>query len=263
MFYLNLFFQSIKRHYVWGSLFLVLTFTLTLVGMNFSLFKKSVFQNGHNFNSGPYFHALIAGEENHQRISRKLLDLPGVNKVEIMEKTEIQKQVSSVLANVEMDIKEEDFSLNYVGLKIILASGLQKRSHSLIRDYLVRLVGESKVTLGGVKEISRTEKLKTQLFLKFKEWGVSVVSIGFVIIWGLVAFVFSLSVKQSSYLIEQFQRRKMVGFKTMLSGVILLTSFSLLLTMTVGQLSVVGLIISIVLLAASSALQVGKLQWQE
>ncbi|OUR96377.1 hypothetical protein A9Q84_08475 [Halobacteriovorax marinus] len=263
MFYLNNFIQNIKRHPLWGGMYLLATLVLLISAMNFTTLESVVFKSSRNLNSGPYFHALISGAENHKRISRKLLELPGVHRVEILGENEIQAQVSSVLSNLNLDMKIEDIDLNYAGLKVVLNRNLQLRSQELIRDYLVRLVGESKLTLGAIKAITKAEKLKNQLFSQFREWGVTVVSLGFIIIWALVGIVFSTLVRKSSYIIEHFQRRKKVGLKVMLTGSLLLFVSSLLITLLVGQLSLIGMLVGGVFILAISSLQVGKLQWQE
>jgi len=263
MFYLNTFVQNIKRSPVWGGTYLLATMLLLLSAMNFKTLESVIFKSSNKFNSGPYFHALISGAENHRRISRKLLDLPGVQKVELLGESEIQSQVKNVLSNLDVDMKIEDIDLNYAGLKVILDRNLQNRSQELIRDYLVRLVGESKLTLGAIKAITKAEKLKNQVFSQFKEWGITVVSIGFIVIWGLIGIVFSTLVKKSSYIIEQFQRRKKVGLKVMLSGGILLFFGSLSLTLLLGQISWPGVIFAGMFIIAISSIQVGRLQWQD
>jgi hypothetical protein len=263
MFYLNQFIQNIKRHPVWGSAFLFTTLTLIMCAMNFTALESYIFKTSKNLQSGPSFHALISGDENYQRISRKLLELPGVQKVSHMSKVEIQSQVKSVLKNVDFEMKVEEMNLNYVGLRVTLDRGLQTRSQNLIRDYLVRLVGAEKLTLGAIKVTPKSEIIKNQIFSQFREWGVTIVSSSFVVIWALVAFGFSVQVKRSSYLIEQFQRRSKVGLKVMLIATMSIFGLAFALTISIGNLSIVGMIIGLSLLLMSSAFQIRSLQWQE
>ncbi|WP_127714826.1 hypothetical protein [Halobacteriovorax sp. HLS] len=263
MFYLNLFIQNVRRHPFWGSAFFITTSIMVLCAMNFSSIENYIFKSSLSLDSGPSFHALISGDQNHQRISRKVLELPGVQKVSFSSKEEIQSQVKSVLSGVDLQMKFDDLDLNYVGLKISLEQGLQPRSQNLIRDYLVRLVGASNVTLGATKSISRSQLLKNQIFSTFREWGVLVVSISFVIIWALVAVGFSVQVKKSSYLIEKFQRRSKVGLKVMLLATMTIFITSFALTISIGQLSLIGMVLGLVLLLASTAFQMRSLQWQD
>jgi hypothetical protein len=262
MFYLSTFIKNVKRHPVWGASYLLATILLLVSAMNFKTLESVVFKSSNNFNSSPYFHALISGAENHKRISRKISDLPGVQRVEILGKSEIQSQVKNVLSNLQVDMKIEDIDLNYAGLKVILERNLQARSQELIRDYLVRLVGESKLTLGAIKAITKAEKLKNKLFSQFKEWGITLVSIGFIVIWALIGIVFSTLVKKSSYIIENFQRRNRVGLKVMLTGGLMLFLGSLSLTLLVGQVSWIGVIVGSLFIILLSSIQVGRLQWQ-
>ncbi len=263
MFYLSNFFQNVKNNPVWGGLFITTSLILLVGSLNFTSLEKSVFNDTSNLSSGPYFHALISGAENHERISRKLTELPGVNRVEILGESEIQNQVTKVLSNLDLGMKIEDMDLDYAGLKVILDKNLQERSQNLIRDYLVRLVGSSKLTLGAVNAISKAEQLKNQLFSQFKEWGITVVSVASLIIWGLIAIVFSTKVQQSSYLIEKFQRRSKVGLKVMLTGMATLFALCFSLTFSFGDLSTVGAIVGLCLITALSSIQLRNLQWHE
>lgn len=255
--------QNVKRHPIWGSAFIITTLTVVLCAMNFTSIENYIFKTSKNLQSGPSFHALISGDQNYQRISRKLLELPGVQKVGHMSKVEIQSQVKSVLKNVDFEIKIDEMDLNYVGLRVTLEKGLQDRSQNLIRDYLVRLVGAEKLTLGAIKKTSKSEVIKNQIFSQFREWGVTIVSLSFVVIWALVAFGFSVQVKKSSYLIEQFQRRSKVGLKVMLIATMSIFAISFGLTISIGNLSIVGMIVGLSLLLLSSAFQIRSLQWQE
>ena len=263
MFYLNQFIQNVRRHPFWGSAFILTSLTLIMCAMNFASIENYIFKTSKNLQSGPSFHALISGDENYQRISRKLLELPGVQKVAHMSKVEIQSQVKSVLKNVDFEMKIEEMDLNYVGLRITLERGLQERSQNLIRDYLVRLVGAEKLTLGAIKKTPKTEIIKNQIFTQFREWGVTIVSTSFVVIWSLIAFGFSVQVKKSSYLIEQFQRRKKVGLKVMLFATMSMFAIAFGLTISIGSLSIVGMIVGLSLLLISTAFQMRSLQWQE
>lgn len=255
--------MNIKNNPIWGGLFTISSLIILFGAVNFNSLEKSVFNETSNYSSGPYFHALISGAENHKRISRKLNELPGVTRVEVLGEREIQGQVTKVLSNLDLDMKIEDMDLDYAGIKVVLDKSLQERSQNLIRDYLVRLVGSSKLTLGAVKAISKAEQIKNQLFTQFKEWGITVVSIACMIIWGLIAIVFSTKVQQSSYLIEKFQRRNKVGLKVMLAGGFTFLTFCLALSFSFGDISTYGIITASIIMLMLSAIQLRNLQWHE
>ncbi|WP_044557609.1 SPFH domain-containing protein [Halobacteriovorax marinus] len=263
MFYLSNFFLNIKNHPFWGGLFAMTSIFVLACAINFTSIEESVFATNSSYSTGPYFHALISGQENHKRISRKLTELPGVNRVEILGEAEIQDQVSKVLSNLDLGMEMEEMNLNYAGLKVILDKSLQERSQNLIRDYLVRLVGSSKLTLGAVKAISKAEELKNQVFTQFKEWGITVVSIACLVIWSLISIVFSSKVQQSSYIIEKFQRRNKVGLKVMLTGMATLLSFCFAISFSLGSVNTYGALIGVALVALLSIVQLRNLQWHE
>lgn len=165
----------------------------------------------------PYFHALVSGRENHSRISRNLQDLPGVEKVEILAEESIKSQVRDIVGSLSEDITESFLSLDYAGLKVIFTDGLQASSQELIRDYLKRLVGDSKVTLGPVQATKRKKVEKTWIRELIEQNAFEVVMGMACLFWFILGLDLSGPLSRQAYLVEQFQRRNKVAIKTYLS----------------------------------------------
>jgi len=219
MFYLKNFFKIIKENLLSGILLSIISLVLVIYMGNIDLFKNKVIGLYPEYLKGPYFYALLSASESHMRIKRKMLLLPGVNKVNIIEKNEVKNQALELLDNLNMG-KEEEFNFEYIGLEIALDRDVNSRGQELIRGYLKRLSGESKITLGKIYPPSISKNLKKNLDL-FNRYGGLGIGMVLFLVWLLAFFALKKKVKKVSYLIEQYQRKKGVEIKIVLSGVAL------------------------------------------
>ena len=213
MFYLKHFFQTIKNNAFSGVIFLAFTIILgTIPGVRKQIDNeiKSKFLTVNK--DGDYFHALIPSKYNHQSISRKMSQLPGVEKVELLSEELVNSEANKVLNDIPAEIVSE-IEIKYVGLKVNYLKEITPRSQELIRSYMKRLVGEDLI----IGEIFHLEQEQGSVD-KIKEWGSSVLY-GIVLFLWIIAFIFfNRKLVQASYIVERFQRRQLVALKTMLSG---------------------------------------------
>ena len=219
MFYLKNFFKIIKENLLSGILLSLISLILVIYMGNINLFKNQVLGLYPEYLKGPYFYGLLSATENHLRIKRKMLLLPGVNKVKIIEKNDVKNQALEILDNLNMG-KEEEFNFDSIGMEVALDRDVNARGQELIRGYLKRLSGENNITLGKVYPPSISKPLKENLDLFNRYGGIGV---GFVllIVWLLAFFALKKKVKKVSFLIEQYQRKRGVEIKIILSGVAL------------------------------------------
>lgn len=263
MFYLKQFFSIIQKTPILGMSFITLTLVMILGIGQQKNWEKIVFNSLPNQAEGPYFHALIPGKENYQRVTRKLRDLPGVLAVKILEKKQIKSQVSSIIGNLGMDVSSELFDLDYAGLKVIFKNGLQSRSQNLIRDYLGRLVGSSKITLGAIKVQDEAVKSRVQLLQLFKNWGGVLLTFIICSFWLIATILFAQEVRETSYIVEQFQRKTNVAFKTFLTGTSTLVLTGVIFSVVLGNTMWLSLSIVCSAVLISSATLVRKFTWQK
>lgn len=193
-------------------------------------------------NADDYFHALIDGRQNHSRISRNLQELPMVSSVELLSREDIALQVQNILGNLSTTLSEGLINLDYVGIKVNIDRTSSESSRQLVRDYLVRLVGEGQITLGHiVTPNTGHHEEKSKLTLSFLSYGPFVVALG---LWLIALRPFLFSLKQQSYLIEQFQRRENVALKTY--GIIAIIAVG---TLVLASLSLSGLTVFVLISA--------------
>lgn len=159
-------------------------------------------------NHRPYFFAVMPKKVNAEYVKRKLLDLPGVDNVNVMAEESIIGHVKSVLESTQLDWDQGMIDLNYAGLKVFLSPDLKPRSQSLIRNYLTRIAGEKDVTLGAVKKpTQKKSKVKLgEIFSHFVNYlplvGVFLLTLS---LWSVRA-----ELGRESFIVETYQRRSQV-----------------------------------------------------
>lgn len=221
------FWKGIEKNLASGFAFLILSIMLVTGLTQKDFLEKKVFNQLPSEVSGPYFYALVSGKENHLRLSRKLGELPGVALVSVLDKNEINTKVGEILESLGLDSGTGMFDFDYAGLKIIFKEGISDRSQDLIRDYLVRLAGKDKVTLGVTKDNDNIIKKHNATLLSFKRWG-AVLTIALIFtLWVSSAFSFGKKLKEMCYIVESFQRKERVGLKVYLTGFVIISLFSL------------------------------------
>jgi hypothetical protein len=262
MFYLNQLGKIFLKAPIQGASFFILTLMMTVGITQKDYVEKIVFKSIPNQNQGAHFHALISGKENYFRVSRKLEALPGVWGVKVLEKTQIESQVKSILGSLSTGLAASMLDLDYAGVKVIFKRGLQSRSQQLIKDYLQRLVGTSKITLGSTKSDSEMEKSRTAFFDIFKSWGVAIFTIIVAVAWLVSFFLFSNKIKETAYILERFQRKDNIALKIYLVACSVLIGVSLILNLSFGAPSFLIMLITAGVVFAGSLMQVKKYQWQ-
>ncbi|PIQ55170.1 MAG: hypothetical protein COW01_08505 [Bdellovibrionales bacterium CG12_big_fil_rev_8_21_14_0_65_38_15] len=258
MFYLSHFFQIVRQFPVRFLVLLICTVVLF-----FSASHRSVITDISGLNKTqqvfhPYFHALISSKQNIPWISRKLKELPGVEKVEILENDKLNQQVQSLLAGMDGEIAQAVGELSLAGVKVVTRSELEERSITLIKDYLTRLSGND-TTIGATVF---PPKKKTQNALSWQAWFSEVVVAISFILWSLSVYAFSKPIKKSSYLVEQFQRRRKVAFKTWSAAILLLASLGLASTFLMKKPDMISLAICFIVAMSSSLMYSRKTSWE-
>lgn len=244
MFYLNIFFKTLKSN--WGRslglLFsgLVLCFVLT----QHERIQERIISDLPKVEEGPHFFALINPRVNSEMLRRKLMDLPGVKTVRNISEKSLKKQIQEVAGDIGGNLPFKIDQTHFKGLKIAFAEHLEVRSQALVRKYLSRLTGEKNITLGptvgnqkekgnwlnGLKESLRTQIGYTFLFFLSALY---------------LSFGLGLSSKlgKESYLVERFSRRKNVVKVVAGGGFLLLFLLMGAPSFLMGQAQLTGLFI--------------------
>ncbi len=258
MFYLSHFFQTVRQFPIRFLLIVISTIALFFSASHRDFINEVSGLNKTQQVFHPYFHALISSKQNIPWISRKLKELPGVEKVEILENEKLNQQVQSLLEGMDGDIAQAVGELSLAGVKVVTRSELEERSIQLLKDYLIRLSG-SDTTVGATVF---PPKKRLMSAYSWQSWfSEIIISICF-ISWVLSILAFTKPIKKSAYLIEQFQRRRNVAMKTWLSGACILVILSSGTTFLMKKPDLPALGICLFLVMCSSLFYSRKTSWE-
>jgi hypothetical protein len=217
MFYLVNFIKTISALKLKGAVFVLLTALLVMSGYFRPQFQ-SLFAYSSNITMMPYFNALVFNNNNIDSIVRKMENLPGVISVKLKDTHKIKDEIKSISADIDDQLVSKLISKNYQSLKIELEKNLRKESHALIQEYMTRLAGKDSVTVSQVKDPNTWFNLSQKSIEHSSKWG-DVYLIGVIsLLWLISCFHFVSELKRRSYLIENYQRRKFVGEKSIFIG---------------------------------------------
>lgn len=259
MFYLTHFFQVIFKRPVRGILYILLLAAFVLSFSNVKMLESSVSKMVPKDQAGGHFFALVANSENVSRVQRSMSKLPGVLRVELMKKDKINTEVKKVMENFKLEA--EGVNLDVSGIKVVFEKDTMKRTKTLTREYLIRLVGASKVTAGAIKEKDKKEK-ENKIIVFVREWGAKFIIAALLILWLVFSFVIYKEARERAYLISQFQRRNRVAFKMMLAGSCILSTFIGLIALITPSVDYLNLGIVLGAVVISNLLFIGKLKWE-
>ncbi len=201
--------------------------TLSFIGPNISQFWESEVVEVRETN--PYFYAIMPKKINSGYVKRKLLELPGVEKVFVLSEQKVSSQIKSILTQANLELDENLMDLNYAGIKVSLSPDLKNSSQDLIRNYLTRLTGKNEVTMGAIR-VPEVKKAQEKSFLVENRFLVITLmaSLAYFVALGLIY----RPLREESFVFEQYQRKKQIYLKTfsysqapLLVGVILSSVF--------------------------------------
>ncbi len=213
MFYLIHFLKLFKTNFIRAFLYFLLS---CLVVISFGvrpIIDKKITNHLVDDTDGAYFYSLISSAQDHKGLAMKLRELPGVKKIESFDHQTIEKESRAFLDALQIEGGSDLISVDYVGHKVVFEKDVSPRTVSLIREYIVRFIGENNITLGPIKyPIINKEKLNTLDSLK-EYSSIFLIAIS-VVFWVIAVFVLYPVLNHLSYMVENFQRRRLVAFKS-------------------------------------------------
>ncbi len=158
----------------------------------------------------PYFYAIMPKKINSGYVKRKLLELPGVEKVFVLSEEKVSSQIKSILAGASIEWDEDLMDVNYAGIKVSLSPDLKQSSQDLIRNYLTRLTGKDEVTMGAIKS-PEVQKVETKSF--YSENKFLVLTLLACVAYFIALGMLYRSLKEEAFVYEQYQRKKQIYLK--------------------------------------------------
>ena len=262
MFYLVELFKILKQNKILGSLFFIGIFGV----MSISHFEKDIKQQlsiSDKVEDFPYFNALLRTDINIEGVKRRMVQLPGVQSVELGAKKSLNKEISRLKGMFGNDVVESLSSIKYKKLRVELEKGVKVKSLTLIKEYLARLVGKKSITFGHVKRPNNVKLKKQDPLFKVLNWADTYALILFIGLWFISTILLTQSFMKQAYIIQKFQRKTNVGHKLLAISLALSLGASLVINfavkMELNSLSIICMF-SILVLAHLSYFSLDKLK---
>lgn len=219
MFYLTEFFKTLGDSFIRGFSFLLfsclLAFSLTHRPWISNVVEKISPEKIVN----PYFVAVMDENVDVVKLRAIISRLPGVLSVQDRNSDESRGKLSQLVSSLGSDYQVSSDLMNFKSLRIALNPTLSQESLDFVRSQVVKYGGQDHLTATNVKYPEVMSVMKSHPFYKFigkaGDWGI----IGILALLWIVSYWLCYDVFRSrSYLIEKFQRKKLVAAKTIAVG---------------------------------------------
>lgn len=261
MFYLIEFTKILRKH-VSASAFFVVSIVLVISAISKHEIDHYLKKNLAIEKPLPSFHVLMTGQVNVSSLTRKVTQLPGVKIVKVKENASINNQAKDLVEALKLD---ESFGINvgkYLGLQIFTKPNITEKSLNLIKEYIQRISGESRITFSKITNpdvvFGKTKEIAIQLIHRFG----AIAIIGLLLSFWFLFLILSYSdISKRAYIIENFQRKKFAKFKILTTFVLLATLISLSSVFFIKEISFLGFMIVVTIMSVTCFASLNKTQW--
>ena len=227
MFYLKEFLKSIGESPIRGMSFLFFSCLLALGLTHRPLITDIIDKVTPERMVNPYFVAVVDGSVDVLRIKDVLARLPGVVGVDDKESDRSRVKLNKLVGQLGGDYSLDTDLMNFKSLRVIMSPSLSMESLDFVRGQVVKLGGQDHVTATEVKYPEVTSVMKSHPFYRFLakagDWGViGVLSLVWIISYWLCYDIF----RSRAYIIEKFQRKRLVAAKCIATGLSLILVLS-------------------------------------
>lgn len=228
MFYLKEFVKSIGESPIRGVSFLLFSCLLAMSLTHRSWIANTIERVTPEKMVNPYFVAVVDGAVDADKIKGVLARLPGVMNIDDKESDRSRSKLNGLVAQLGSDYSLASDLMNFKSMRIVMSPSLSVESLEFVRNQVVKMGGKEHVTATEIKYPEVTSVMKAHPFYSFLtkagDWGV----IGIIALCWIISYWLCYDVFRSrSYIIEKFQRKKLVAAKSMATGLmIVLVAFT-------------------------------------
>jgi hypothetical protein len=232
MFYLKEFLKSIGDSPIRGTTFLFLSCLFAISLTHRPWIAHSIEKITPEKMVNPYFVAVVDGSVDAEKIKGVLAKLPGVLIIDDNESDRSRTKLNTLIGQLGSEYKLDETFMNFKSLRVVLSPSLSVESLEFVRNQVVKMGGQEHVTATDIKYPEVAKVMNAHPFYGFLskagDWGV----VGVLAIFWIISYWICYDVFRSrSYIIEKYQRRKLVAAKTIAAGLglisILFTSFGI------------------------------------
>lgn len=219
MFYLTEFFKSLGENLIRGTAFFLFSCLLAFALTHRTWISKTIDRVSPEKMVNPYFVAVIDGTVPVAKLIKTVGTLPGVVSIDDKGNAESQARLQGLVGQLGSSYTLNKELMEFKSLRISLSPSLSSESLDFIRAQAVKAGGADHVTATDVKYPDITAVMKDHPFYSFLkragDWGV----IGILASLWIVCFWLNYGTFRSrSYIIEKFQRKRLVASKALASG---------------------------------------------
>ena len=147
MLYLNGLFYLISKYPIRTFAYLLATVVMGFVFLAEGVLDKKISEQiAFKLDEESYFTALISTKENYNMLVRKMIYLPGVEKVKVIGPEELNSKVTKAISAMKINIPltAGGLSSNFVGMKVFFKDGLRDETKELVmpRQIIMYLMRE-------------------------------------------------------------------------------------------------------------------------
>lgn len=219
MFYLKEFFKGIGESPIRGASFFLFSCVLAMSLTHRPWLAKTIEKVTPEKMVNPYFVAVVDGAVDANRIKDVVSKLPGILAVDDKESERSRSKLSALVGSLGTDYSLDANLMNFKSLRIVMSPQLSMESLDFVRSQVVKMGGAEHVTATEIKYPEVTTVMNAHPFYEFLgkagDWGV----IGFIALCWVISFWLCYDVfRTRAYIIEKFQRKKLVAAKSIATG---------------------------------------------
>ncbi|MGE3610542.1 MAG: hypothetical protein AB7I27_13210 [Bacteriovoracaceae bacterium] len=219
MFYLNEFFKSLGESLIRGFSFFLFSCLLAFSLTHRPWIAKTIERITPEKMVSPYFVAVMDGSVDAGKIKSIMQKLPGIVAIDDKESVESKNKLQALVGELGSEYSVNSELMNFKSLRIIMSPSLSIESLNFVRGQVVKLGGKDHLTATEIKYPEITAVMKSQPFYAFLskagDWGVVFI---LALLW-ITSYWLCYDVFRSrSYVIEKFQRKKLVAAKSIATG---------------------------------------------
>lgn len=219
MFYLIEFYKSLGESLFRGLSFFGLSCLLAFALTHRPWIANTIEKVSPEKMVNPFFVAVLDGSVDASKLRTIVQGLPGVTAIDERDASQGQAKIKQLVKQLGSDYKLSAELMDFRSLRIMLSPSLSAESLEFVRDQVIKAGGETHVTATNVKYPEVTGVMKSHPFYSFLaragDWGViGILALAWMISYWLCYDLF----RSRSYIIEKFQRRKLVAAKTLATG---------------------------------------------
>lgn len=235
MFYIKVFFKSLIQSSWKGVLFLTLTFLFIFSAFNVDILKKYLAKV-----NSPHINVLIFDKEKAQVFVKKIKHISSVKRIEKIPEKRVSKSLREIKKGFSGELPEALFQDQLHAYKIFLKKNMTLKTVDLIHEYLYTLLGRDEVVVSNIMNwVPKSSQKKEKFELKKNYHYVIVVA--FSILWLLSFLLVKDTIHRTSYLINEFQRRRFGAVLSYLSGILSLTTMVGILSISFFKFNIFSL----------------------